>query len=468
MTKFLLLFFNLSIICHLTLAQQGNWEQLFNGKNLRHWRIVNGTAQFEVDQGTIVGTAVDNTPNTFLVTQKNYADFILEYEMKVDIGLNSGVQIRSQSLPDYMNGAVHGYQVEYDDTNRGWAAGIYDESRNGWLYSLEYNPEAKKALKKGEWNQFRVEAFGNRIRTFLNDQPVADLLADYSSMGFIGLQVHSINGQLENEGKQIRWKNIRILTDHVEDNMRPETTIRQVNYLNNVLSEKEKEEGWKLLWDGATSKGWKSAKSEKFPENGWKISDGILSVEKSNGGESTNGGDIITEKQYKDFILEVDFNITKGANSGIKYFVDPSLNQGAGSAIGCEFQILDDKVHPDAQNGVNGNRTLGSLYDLIPSNGKLFNPHLNKKRFKGIGTWNRARIEVRGQRVTHHLNGSKVIEYTRSTQIWKALVAYSKYKNWPAFGEAVNGHILLQDHGDAVSFKNIKLLELEKIDNSSK
>lgn len=461
MNKSLRLFFSLSIVCHLAMAQKADWQTLFNGKNLKHWKTVNGNAQFEVKDGTILGTAVDNTPNTFLITKKNYDDFILEYEMKVDTGLNSGVQIRSQIRSEYMNGAVHGYQVEYDDSNRSWAAGIYDESRNGWLYSLEYNPEAKKALKRGEWNQFRIEALGNRIRTFLNDQPVADLLVDYSSTGFIGLQVHTIYGQPENKGKQIRWKNIRILTENIKDNMRPETTIRQVNYLNNVLSEKEKEAGWELLWDGKTSQGWRSHKSSEFPKSGWSIHNGVLSVEESDGGESTNGGDIITVNQYKNFVLEVDFNITKGANSGIKYFVDPSLNKGAGSAIGCEFQILDDKLHPDAQKGVGGNRTLGSLYDLIPANGKLFNPHLNKKRFKGIGTWNRARVEVRGHKVTHYLNGSKIIEYTRNTQMWKALVAYSKYKNWSAFGEAQNGHILLQDHGDAVSFKNIKLLELQ-------
>ena len=161
-----------------------------------------------------------------------------------------------------------------------------------------------------------------------------------------------------------------------------------------------------------------------------------------------------------DFILEVDFRITDGANSGIKYFVDPDLNTGAGSAIGCEFQILDNEKHPDAKMGVKGNRTLGSLYDLIPANALFYGDDNRELRFNGIGKWNRARIEVHGSKVSHFLNGIKIVEYERGTQMWKALVAYSKYKDWPAFGEAERGHILLQDHGDEVSFRNIKILEL--------
>ena len=136
---------------------------------------------------------------------------------------------------------------------------------------------------------------------------------------------------------------------------------------DNVLTEQEQREGWKLLWDGKTTNGWRGAKIQTFPEKGWRIEDGVLKVEKANGAESGNGGDIVTEKNYHNFILKVDFKITEGANSGIKYFVDPDMNLGEGSAIGCEFQILDDLRHPDAKLGVKGNRKLGSLYDRIPA-----------------------------------------------------------------------------------------------------
>lgn len=451
----------ISLICldGLGFAQSPPWEPLFNGKNLKGWYQANGKASYKSEQGELVGTSTIGSPNSFLATTKDYSDFILEYEMKMDRGLNSGVQIRSHSQPEYRNGRVHGYQVECDDSDRSWSAGIYDEARRGWLYSLEYNQKAKTAYKKAEWNLYRVEAIGTRIRTFLNGYPVSDLIADLDSSGFIALQVHSI--QDENlAGRTVRWKNIRIITSHPSRYTLPENGIRQVSYLNNRLTGREKKEGWHLLWDGATTNGWRSARSEDFPEKGWTIHNGVLTVEKSSGAESANGGDIVTTRQYTNFILEVDFKITKGANSGIKYFVDTNLNKGPGSAIGCEYQILDDKVHPDAKKGVDGNRTLGSLYDLIPANGKFFNPNLFVKRFNGIDQWNRARIEVRGTHVAHFLNGTKIVEYERATQEWRALVAYSKYRKWPNFGELTQGNILLQDHGDEVSFRNIKVKEL--------
>ena len=222
---------------------------------------------------------------------------------------------------------------------------------------------------------------------------------------------------------------------------------------DNTLTEEEKNTGWKLLFDGQTTNGWRGAKLDHFPQKGWEVKDGTLKVIASNGGESTNGGDIITVDTYGDFELSIDFKITEGANSGIKYFVDPELNKGPGSAIGCEFQILDDEKHPDAKLGVKGNRTLASLYDLISS---------AKVNFNGIGKWNTARIIVEGNHVEHWLNGEKALEYERGNQEWRALVAYSKYKDWPEFGEAKTGYILLQDHGNEVSFKNIKVRILSK------
>ena len=221
---------------------------------------------------------------------------------------------------------------------------------------------------------------------------------------------------------------------------------------DNTLTRKEKKDGWALLWDGKTTEGWRGAKLDAFPEKCWVIEDGVLKVLAGNGGESTNGGDIITTHLYKNFILKVDFKITEGANSGIKYFVDPTLNKGAGSAIGCEFQVLDDQRHPDAKLGVKGNRTLGSLYDLIPAP--------EDKPFD-INAWNTAMVVVEGNHVEHWLNGVKLLEYERNNQEWNALVAYSKYRDWPNFGNYEEGYILLQDHGDEVWYKNIKIKELK-------
>lgn len=432
-------------------SQEPKWTNLFNGRNLNGWEKLNGSAEYKVQDNSIIGISKMNTPNTFLATKKSYGDFILEFDFKVDEGLNSGVQFRSNSLKDYMNGRVHGYQFEIDPSARAWTGGIYDEARRGWLYPMNYNPEGQKAFKMGEWNRARIEAIGSSIRTWVNGIPCADLLDNVTPSGFVALQVHSISNP-ELEGKTVAWRNIRILTDDLVRFKTPENDkVEQMNAMDNTISVREAKAGWKLLWDGQTTNGWRGAKLDTFPDKGWSIEDGILKVHKSDGGESANGGDIVTTRPYKNFMLKVDFKITDGANSGIKYFVDTNLNKGAGSAIGCEFQILDDKRHPDAKLGVEGNRTLGSLYDLIPAP--------KDKPFRN-GFFNTAMVVVNGNHVEHWLNGVKIIEYERNNQMWEALVNFSKYKDWPNFGNAEEGLILLQDHGDEVLFKNIKIKEL--------
>lgn len=217
----------------------------------------------------------------------------------------------------------------------------------------------------------------------------------------------------------------------------------------NTLTAEEKRAGWRLLWDGQTPDEWRSARSDSFPKRGWQIKDGVLSVLKSDGSEGGRGGDIITREKFSDFELSIDFKITPGANSGIKYFVDADLNQGAGSSIGLEYQVLDDVRHPDAKEGRNGNRTLGSVYDLYPASAA--------KNARPVGEWNTARIVSRGAHVEHWLNGKKIVEYDRFTDQFRKDIQESKYKTWPGFGEWAEGHILLQDHGDEVHFRNLKL-----------
>mgnify|MGYP002786966613 CR=1 FL=1 len=222
---------------------------------------------------------------------------------------------------------------------------------------------------------------------------------------------------------------------------------------NNTLTEKEKKDGWKLLFDGKTSTGWVGVFKDKFPDKGWKIENGELIVLKSDGGESTNGGDIVTTKLYSNFELTLEVKLTPVANSGVKYFVDPAQPTVTGkSALGLEFQLLDDERHPDAKNGRDGNRTIGSLYDLITAS--------KDKKPAPIGEWNKVKIISNGNHVEHWLNGLKTVEYERGSKEFMDLIAISKYKDKPGFGLCKEGYILLQDHGDEVHFRNIKIKEL--------
>lgn len=439
-----------------TYAAKGNWEKLFNGKDLTGWERLNGTAEYTIVNSEIVGTSKSNSPNTFLATKKIFGDFILEYEMKMDTGLNSGVQIRSLSKPDYNNGRVHGYQIECDDAPRGWSAGIYDEARRGWLYPMEYNQAAKKSYKRAVWNKYRVEAIGNSIRTWLNDVPCANLVDDMTPSGFIALQVHAIGKDETNAGKTISWRNIRIMTKDIEANRKKmDKSVAEVSYLDNALTANEKTNGWKLIWDGKTTNGWRGAGLSTFPDKGWTIEDGMLIPNK---GDNKGGGDIVTVKKYKNFVLEADFKITEGANSGIKYFIQSE--PGKPNTVGFEFQVLDDARHPDAKLGTDGNRTLASLYDLVKADSRVFDPSQPVKRVNGVGQWNRARIEVDGKKVTHFLNGVKVLEIVRGSDSFKEHIAQSKFNKAAGFGDIDDGYILLQDHGNEVAFRNLKIREL--------
>ncbi|MFC4220649.1 3-keto-disaccharide hydrolase [Flagellimonas marina] len=427
------------------------WIDLFDG-TLNGWTQKGGEANYTIKEDMIVGSTVHNTPNSFLTTEKMYDDFILELEYKVDSTMNSGIQVRSNSFPYYQNGRVHGYQIEIDPSDRAWSAGIYDEGRRGWLVTLENNSEAQKAFKQNEWNHYRIEAIGDTLRTWINGVPAANLIDEKTASGFIALQVHSI-GKEQKEGTEIAWKNIKILTDSLSKYTK-EMPLPPV-ITKNQLTINEVNTGWELLWDGKTTEGWRGARLDDFPDKGWVIEDGVLTVLSTGGEESAAGGDIVTTEQYGDFELKVDFRLTEGANSGIKYYVNTDLNKGPGSSIGLEYQILDDAVHPDAKLGNHeGSRTLASLYDLIKADpNKPANP---------IGEWNTAHIVSKDNHVEHWLNGMKVLEYERGSDAYKKLVSESKNKVWPNFGEAATGPILLQDHGDRVSFKNIKIKSINK------
>lgn len=197
-----------------------DWRPLFNGRDLEGWVQKGEKAKYRVEGGEIVGTSVPNTGNSFLCTDRDYGDFALELEFKVQAELNSGVQIRSQCFDKETQvevggktkkipaGRVHGYQVEIDPAARAWTGGIYDEGRRGWLADLKNNEPARKAFKQKEWNKLRIECQGKSIKTWLNGVPAADLADDMTPRGFIALQVHGVGKR--SEPLEVRFREIRI------------------------------------------------------------------------------------------------------------------------------------------------------------------------------------------------------------------------------------------------------------------
>jgi hypothetical protein len=199
--------------------------------------------------------------------------------------------------------------------------------------------------------------------------------------------------------------------------------------------------GWVNLFDGNSFEGWKKSNGEPFNGKGWIVKDGVLSTDTASG----HGGDIVTTKEFGDFELTLDFRLEPGTNSGIKYALFKN------KSVGCEYQLIDDARHPDAKLGKNGNRTLGALYDVLaPAN----------KQVKPLGDWNTVRIVKKGSRGEHWLNGKLVLSYDRTSDVFKKAVAESKFKKDAGWGETSPSPILLQEHGDIIHYRNIKIRNL--------
>lgn len=337
-------------------AQQ--WEQLFDGTSMKGWTIKGGRAIYEVKDGAIVGSTVKGGPNTFLCTAKDYGDFILELEFFADPGINSGVQIRSESKKEIRNGTVFGYQVEIDTSQRAWSGGIYDESRRGWINNLKDNEPARKAFKQGQWNHYRIHCFGNHIRTWINGVPAANLRDSATLKGFIALQVHGTNSD---KTMQVKWRNIRILD----------------------LGHSE----WEPLWNGKDFSGW-----NPLPGGKWSIEDGVIrgTSEKS----EKRHGILLSENSFKDFAVKFDFKVDKG-DSGFYFRTEPV--NGNVSVRG--FQIEVDTTFET-----------GGLYET-GGRGWVVKHERDKKHSNyRQGQWNQMALSAHGKDVVVHLNGRKSAE----------------------------------------------------------
>ena len=267
-------------------------------------------------------------------------------------------------------------------------------------------------------------------------------LADKGYNGPIGIQCYSLKGSPGDylTKSSEAWKSFK----------------RKYALPVNALTSEEKKEGWTLLFDGKSANQWRGVNQKLFPEKGWKIENGELIAHAKGGAESGNGGDVITKKQYGNFILKWEWRMeTKGGNSGLKYFVHEGIGENKGYGYGLEYQILDDKNHEWMLQGKmkpNDYHTIGALYEIYPASAD--------KRPSPLGLWNESMIVSRGNQVEHWLNGMKILEYERGSDDFKAKIAASKFNKVDGFGLWPEGYLLLQDHGSVVHYRNMKIKEL--------
>jgi hypothetical protein len=336
----------------------GQWRDLFNGEDLDGWEIRGGFAEFKVEDGTIVGTSVEGSPNTFLCTEKDYGDFILEFEVKVDRGLNSGVQVRSHAVDGYYGGRVYGYQVEIAPVPGASSGGVYDEHRRGWLDKPKAGGAAQEAFKADRWNRYRIEASGGSVRTWVNDVPVADAADCMDLDGFIGLQVHSAK-----EVKSVRWRNIRVkdLGRHV----------------------------WKPIFNGRDLDGWHT-----LPGGRWRVSDGAV-VGTSEKTEKRHGL-LVTDDVFGDFTVRLKFKTLKG-NSGF-YFRCEQVAENVG------VHGFQAEVEPPPDTLCGGLYETGGRGWVVKPD-----PEVIKRHFRP-GRWNEMTVSARGRRIVVHLNNFKTAD----------------------------------------------------------
>lgn len=391
------------MITALTLVVLAQWTPLFDGKTLNGWSQLSGTATYAVENGEIVGRTVSASPNSFLCTEKMYGDFELEYEVKVDPALNSGVQIRSMSVPGYQDGRVHGYQVEIDPTERGFSGGLYDEARRGWLQDLSKNAKGRKAFKNGQWNRYRVVAKGDHFQTWVNGVPCVDYRDSMTQWGFLALQVHSH----EKPGLEVRWKNLR---------------IKDLG----IPSSKPPKNGKWVLHGPEDVKNWESERTPGAPCP-WEWVDGSL---------QSGGGDISSKESFGDVRVHVEFMTDDNGMEG-----QANGNSGVYFMQSYEVQVLNSAPRGPLDN------ECGAIYGIKPPDFAMaFRANTWQTydvEFKAP-TWDGAK-KLSNARITVYHNGTlihKDVEIPRATTAGRD-------------EQPGKRPIRLQDHGNKIRYRNI-------------
>lgn len=381
---FLLLFFS-RMICNDSSEETG---LLLADQNLSAFEKKGGSAEYNLENGVVTGVAAWDTPNTFLSTKEKYHDFILDFEVKVDPRLNSGVQIRSQTIIDKNKyEMLQGYQVEIDPSQRAWSGGIYEERGRGWIGNLTNNPLGRQAFKNGEWNKYHVEAIGNSIKVWVNGINTVNLLDDQSEPGVIGLQVHSIKDKAQ-IGATVQWQNISLRTKNLKahlkktDNLAPE-----INLIANQLSEYEKEQGWKLL----------QRDNINIPPPGFDLKPWNIGADMFCSSDEVH--DLLRlETVGEKFEVKFEYKIAKGAMAQFNYgYVDNQYS----------YVLADDR---NLKEDHDAKLKAGSLLGVTAAQ-NLSNPERSKAT-RSHDDWSQVHVVVDGNHFIHWLNNTLVLDLT--------------------------------------------------------
>lgn len=388
---------------------QPQWENLLANNSLSKFEQRGGKAKYWIENGELVGETRPNTPNSFLCTKKIYGDFELTFEFKVNPELNSGVQIRSNSVAGYRDGVVHGYQAEIDPTDRRYTGGIYDESRRGWLDTMEHLAPDRPFLKKNDWNKYRILCEGSRIRTWINGVASADLTDDLTLTGFVAFQVHGVGDR--KDPLQIRWRNIKIRD------------------LGTPYQEKPRKADW-LMNSSADLKRWQKASSKEAIE--WKYINGALQI-------APGKGSIQTVQPHESALIYLEFKVNDNGAAG-------QLNGNSGVYLQgrYEVQILNSAGQKPALDNC------GAIYGVKAPDFNMALP---------AGEWQNYWIDFTAPR----WDGDKKIANARATVRHNGTIIQKDVEipgtTTSGAGESpLPAGLLLQDHGHPIEFRKIWIL----------